>query len=333
VYNYQAPMPLVYEFIHLKGKGAMHGSTGTAIAAEEMLRMTPPEVLRFLLMKYEPARHIDFDTGLGLLDLIDEYDKYEKIVFEAKIHRRHNQKIVVQKIPKEIDLTRHFSPPFGNEHETETSSGIHDFFFLGEQSVLEISSEGNTARAIIHAFADIERVYEFSQPFIGEVPQDLPTQVPYRHIVTLVQIAKTWEEVFSILKRNQEIRELTTYEEKKLTERIKKAQYWLQNFAPEQIKFEVKKTLPLVELTKEQKIFFEMLKKKVEQCEWNAEVIHATIHATAQKINIPASKAFQYLYTILLGQKKGPRAGYFIHSLGKEVLMKRLDEALEKASS
>ncbi len=271
VYGYPAPMPLVYEFIHLKGRGAMHGSTGTAIAAEEMLRITPPEVLRFLLMKYEPSRHIEFDSSLGLLDLVDEYDKYERIVF-------------------------------GREGE---KTGIKD----------------------------AQRIYDLSQPSVEEISKELPVQVLYRHIVTLVQIAGDWEGVFKILKRNEEVDELNEHEEKKLRDRLEKARYWLQHFAPEQVKFEVKKKLPIAEITEEQKIFFETLKKELEMKEWNAEVIHTTIHEIAKKVGISAPKAFQYMYCLLLGQKKGPRAGYFIHSLGKEFIMKRLDEAIERGSS
>ena len=54
-----------YEWIHLKGAGAMHSSTGVAVSAAEMLRIAPPEALRWLVLKPQPQRHIDFDPGLG----------------------------------------------------------------------------------------------------------------------------------------------------------------------------------------------------------------------------------------------------------------------------
>ena len=81
IYGYPHPALIVYEFILLKGKGAMHSSKGTALSSEEMLKMTPPEVLRFLLMKTQPNKHIVFDSGLGLLSLVDEYDKEERAYF------------------------------------------------------------------------------------------------------------------------------------------------------------------------------------------------------------------------------------------------------------
>lgn len=83
VYGREPPVRTVYEFIQLKGVGAMHSSTGTAIAATEMLRMTPPEVLRFLIMRPQPERHIDFDPGDGVANLVDEYDRWDGTLFGA----------------------------------------------------------------------------------------------------------------------------------------------------------------------------------------------------------------------------------------------------------
>ena len=78
-------MDLVYEWIHLKGKGAMHSSSGIVISAEEMLTMAPPEVIRWIVMKPQPNRHIDFDPGLGLLNMVDRYDKAEQEYYEDKL--------------------------------------------------------------------------------------------------------------------------------------------------------------------------------------------------------------------------------------------------------
>ena len=81
----KTPLDLVYEWIHLKGKGAMHSSSGIVISAEEMLTMAPPEVIRWIVMKPQPNRHIDFDPGLGLLNMVDRYDKAEQEYYEDKL--------------------------------------------------------------------------------------------------------------------------------------------------------------------------------------------------------------------------------------------------------
>ena len=79
----KTPLDMVYEWIHLKGKGAMHSSTGLVISAEDMLTMAPPEVIRWIVMKPQPNRHIDFDPGLGLLNIVDRYDKTEQDYYDG----------------------------------------------------------------------------------------------------------------------------------------------------------------------------------------------------------------------------------------------------------
>lgn len=77
IYDYEPPYPIVYEWIMLKGKGAMHSSTGLAISINDMLGIVPPEVLRYLIIRQKPEKHIEFDPGISFLNLIDEYDKVE----------------------------------------------------------------------------------------------------------------------------------------------------------------------------------------------------------------------------------------------------------------
>lgn len=74
IYKVKAPDYLIYERILLKGKGAMHSSTGNVIPAYEMTEFSPPEILRYLIARVHPNRHIDFDPGNGLLSLIDEFE-------------------------------------------------------------------------------------------------------------------------------------------------------------------------------------------------------------------------------------------------------------------
>ncbi len=254
VYKYEPPMPLVYEFIHLKGKGAMHASTGVAISANEVLKILSPEILRFLFMKYEPYRHIEFDTGYGILDLVDEYDKYERIYF-------------------------------GLEEETAKNA---------------------------------RRIYELSQPY---KIKKIPINIPFRHLVIVAQIGKDFKEFIEILKRKYEIKNL-----EEIKKRYEKIIYWLKNYAPEEIKFELQYSKPKIEIGEEEIKFLSTLKEKFQYIEWEAERIHSTIHEVAKEKNFSARKAFQAIYKIFLAKEKGPRAGYFLQSLGKEFVIKRIEE-------
>ena len=94
----KVPHHIVYEWINLKGKGAMHSSTGLAIPAEEMLRMAPPEVIRWLIMQPQPNRHIDFDPGLGLLNSVDKYDRTEQDFYDKKLEENSTRAFELSQI-------------------------------------------------------------------------------------------------------------------------------------------------------------------------------------------------------------------------------------------
>jgi lysyl-tRNA synthetase class 1 len=87
VYHYPVPHPIIYEWIMLKGKGAMSSSTGVTVPISDMLDVVPPEVLRYLIIRSKPEKHIEFDPGLGLLNLIDEYDNLNDDTGEDKYLR------------------------------------------------------------------------------------------------------------------------------------------------------------------------------------------------------------------------------------------------------
>jgi lysyl-tRNA synthetase class 1 len=266
VYHYPPPGLLVYEFILLKGMGAMHSSKGTAVSGEEMLQMTPPEVLRFIIMRNQPNRHIVFDSGLGLLTLVDEYDKEEEVYF-------------------------------GKEEELK---GMKEF----------------------------KKIYELSQPY--HIPKTMPLHLPYRHLVTVVQIAKTWSEVQEILTRTGQLPEkLKKEDEDHLRERADHVRFWLANFAPDDVKFEIQDTLPNVTLTTDQRTVLVAFKDKIPRLSWDPEKIHSTIYEISEEHNIPIKTAFQAIYQILLGQEKGPRAGYFLSNLPKEFVLTRVTEAVK----
>jgi len=266
IFKYPHPASLVYEFILLKGKGAMHSSKDTALSSEEMLKMTPPEVLRFLVMKNQPSKHIVFDSGLGLLNLVDEYDKEERVYF-----------------------------------------GIEK---------------------IIKGMKDFKRIYELSQPYI--IPKIIPFQLPYRHLVTLIQIGKNWDEVKKILTRTKQIpKDFKGENEKHLKQRLEHVRYWLDHFAPDNVKFKVNENMPNIELSEEQKRFLSSVLERFSSIIWEAEDIHNAIHETSENEKIQIKTSFKSIYQILIGQDRGPRAGYFLSNLNKDFILERFKESIK----
>lgn len=78
IFDYEAPFPIRYEFITLKGtKGKMASSVGNVVSAEEMLEIVPPQLIRYILYRVPFNRAIDFDPGQGLVNTVDEYTRLE----------------------------------------------------------------------------------------------------------------------------------------------------------------------------------------------------------------------------------------------------------------
>lgn len=264
VFGYEPPQRTVYEFVLVKGVGAMHSSTGTAISAEEMLRMTPPEVLRFLIAKHQPNRHIEFDPGLGILTLVEEFEEWEKTALGAQ----------------------------------EPRAGMNDAL----------------------------RTYQLANP--RETPTAVPMHVPYRHLVTVAQIAKTTEDAIRVLRRTGDlVIDPSGEDRKRLEDRLDHVRYWLQRFAPEDVKVQLQDQLPNIDFTPGETQLLRDFRQKVATLEWRADLIHNTLHETAKASGLKPGEAFAAVYKAFLGKPRGPRAGHFLSSLDKAFVLQRLEEA------
>ena len=77
IFEYESPEGVFYEFIYLKGtKGKMSSSLGNVVSITELLKISPPEIARYLLIKNKD-RHITLDLGENLIGLIGEFNRLE----------------------------------------------------------------------------------------------------------------------------------------------------------------------------------------------------------------------------------------------------------------
>ncbi|MCS7144076.1 MAG: lysine--tRNA ligase [Archaeoglobaceae archaeon] len=242
IFDYSPPYPVPYEWIHLKGKGAMKSSKGIVIPVREFIEAIPPEIVRYIVIRVKPERHIDFDPGFGLLEVIDE--------FEEKIFERD----------RSVQLS-------------------------------------------------LVREVEYSE-------------VPFRHLIVVGQIAN-WDPEKAL-----EILERSGYQRNKVAEdverRLKYCKVWLEKYAPSSLKFEL--ISGKVELNEEERRFVEKYSERMKET-MSADEIHTLVYEVAKELGIDASKAFKAIYKILVGKEQGPRAGYFIKSLGVDWVKKRFHEA------
>jgi lysyl-tRNA synthetase class 1 len=119
------PMGMMYEWIYLKGKGAMASSKGNTVSGKELLDIVPPEIMRYLITRVKPSRHIDFDPGEGLIALADEYERLEQRYHHELSDIEHKSiKESSRKEQQLIDEARKFELAQGLRQGTSHSEGI-----------------------------------------------------------------------------------------------------------------------------------------------------------------------------------------------------------------
>ncbi len=74
VFDCEPPHPIPYEWISLKGQGDMSSSKGNVLSIGHVLKVVPPEVLRYMVMRARPGKTIKFDPGRPLAQLVDQVD-------------------------------------------------------------------------------------------------------------------------------------------------------------------------------------------------------------------------------------------------------------------
>lgn len=114
------------------------------------------------------------------------------------------------------------------------------------------------------------------------------------------------------------VKEFPDAERAELEERAAYAKRWLDAYAPGKYVFKLQESLPAVALTPEQKTHMAALAESIESGNPSADEIHTKLHET---------KEFKTIYQLFLNKESGPKAGWFLASLPREFVVKRLREA------
>ena len=148
--------------------------------------------------------------------------------------------------------------------------------------------------------------------------------VPFSHMVTLYQTAQgDTNMILEMLKR-------TGHEDAAMTqsEAIKRElvyiKNWIDRYAPENIKFEIQKKLPELEISKSQGQFLVGLLDKIESSAMQADEIHEAIYDSAIASDLKPAEAFKLIYRLFLNKDQGPKVGFFLSSLDKEFVLNRI---------
>lgn len=106
------------------------------------------------------------------------------------------------------------------------------------------------------------------------------------------------------------------------------AKIWVEKYAPEEYKFNIKDSLPdrAHELSDLQKEFLGKVAERIDSSK-SGEDFQVEIYELGKELGLNGKEAFQAIYLSLLGKDHGPKAGFLIQSLDSQFVKDRFEEA------
>ncbi|KAF5433417.1 lysyl-tRNA synthetase, class 1 [Candidatus Methanophagaceae archaeon] len=167
---------------------------------------------------------------------------------------------------------------------------------------------------------------------IGEIGHGVAGKISFRHLLTLVQIARgDFAKLLAATKRSGYAVPESEEELDELREKAQYAENWLRVYAPPSLKFELQAELPMQELqslSSGQKAALALMAREVEGgTNLSASDWHDKIYELATAANIETKEIFKAIYMALLKKPSGPRTGWLLASLDSEFLKERFESA------
>lgn len=171
-----------------------------------------------------------------------------------------------------------------------------------------------------HSFRD---AYNFA--VAGDTKRVI-SSVPFKHLVQVYQAAQGDEEQTLEVLRRTDYTEAVKNERDIIIAELTFVKNWLEKYAPDEVKFQVQPELPQTDLSDLQQKFLDLLANSIESHsgDIDGQTMHQLIYAAKDEAELQPKEAFQALYQVILGKMYGPKAGWFLSSLDRDWLTKRL---------
>ncbi len=255
VFSADAPLPIPYDFINRTGDTKkMSKSAGDTITAADLLKILPPELIWFFILRYSPDKLLFFDTGDTLIKLFDE-----------------------------------FSELLAKPDKTEQ-----------ENQLLELCLQG--------------------------VEQPTVSRVPFTHLYVSYQASlRDPQKTIDVIERTEYAKEAREDEEIVRRE-LAFIDHWLDTWADEDTRFSIIDSVDDADFSDSQKQLFVLLANKISSAPEDAdgEWFHKAVYSLRDEVGMQPKELFTSLYKLLIGKDSGPRAGWFLSTLDKQWLIRRL---------
>ena len=187
----------------------------------------------------------------------------------------------------------------------------------------------------------IIKSYMYAQ--LKPLPKEPPLQIPYLHLVALVQTLPEVEDESQLLDLcirrliNTKVlkdRALDDYSLERLKSRLMRAKNWVQKYAPEhyrikvinEVSEDIIKKLSEVQIEK-LKLLHDMFSKIDNWCEDEIKEAMKRVPRESKEVE---RKFFEATYLIFFGRTYGPRIAPYLAMLGKEFTLSRIREVIAR---
>ncbi len=160
----------------------------------------------------------------------------------------------------------------------------------------------------------------------GSNQQRIVSRVPFSHLVASYQASlKDADETLEVIKRTEHS-QAAAEDADIIKQELKFIDEWLRLRAPDEVKFELLDQVDPQEFSDQETAFLKALGDKTAKAPADADgaFFHEAIYSLKDELGIAPQTMFKTLYRALIGKQSGPRAGWFLSTLPREWLVKRL---------
>lgn len=360
-----APHGLTYEWISLKGAGAMSSSIGNTIGPMDVLEIVPPEIVRYLIARSPPKRHIDFDTGSALIELADEYQRNCKELIDGKPEdfsnlSKRQQKAWVVKI-NQIAYSQVYDITFGGhsgegweDEVADSASDTHVVSFRHLALLAQLYPDDADIWKSLKRSGMIDSSFDLlmelgaqniaSEYFIedGIVHcRDGFDYIQYMssdvNINTEITEKQDWDISLEEAAWNHYSSDKKMGATSTLPRRLKTIRNWLESpHFPEDFRLRIQTEISVEALHNMDPRDLEYLKdlhQLLQSSEWDNYHINECICEQAKVHQMGLRDAFQLLYWIVLDQNFGPKLANILAEMSRNDVLDLLQSAIDALSA
>lgn len=282
IYNYEGPVGLGYEWVRL-GDNDMGTSRGVVYMPKTYLRMAEPELLRMLVLRTNPGRHISFRIE-EIGSLYDEYERLERIYYDL-------EEAEDDKVKEEID----YIYPLICKNE------------VGQSCPPQVPFKFLMIMAQLQNLLSIDDICKKAQ--ILQTAKGIDAKIKPEYMSRRLNQTKEWIAFMENM-----------IDQEKDPKTKKKLKYKVTSFSvPDKITDQILNQLDTDQKTALKKLS-EWLNSVDEITEQN---LKDNMMQIKSDLDISSGKFFKAIYMMLIGTKKGPRLGNFMPLLDIDWLRKR----------